>query len=251
MLVPEKRKSAKVLSTLMMVTSATFTHTLPKPEFDAGVQISTRDQKACYNAEYKDDMLLLIRTYNHYVHHVLAQKYQAECKNPGKYQDTVQMRNASRNRSRLQESRYEYAVLHQFPTRYKTFLNDRTIPNHSNVAFLPDPTLSLFPENHPNFGIDKKLSSLAFNKKKLDTVLVQYKIKEILQEEEEPEDGDNNGEDVVEDEIIDLEREESGQYFADGKWGNQYDDKDEDEDFEPEENNNKNYKEFDEEEMGG
>jgi hypothetical protein len=127
----------------------------------------------------------------------------------------------------------------------------RTIPNHSNVAFLPDPTLSLFPENHPNFGIDKKLSSLAFNKKKLDTVLVQYKIKEILQEEEEPEDGDNNGEDVVEDEIIDLEREESGQYFADGKWGNQYDDKDEDEDFEPEENNNENYKEFDEEEMGG
>jgi hypothetical protein len=54
-----------------------------------------------YNKEYKDDMLLLIRTYNHYVHHVLAQKYQAECKNPGKYEDTVQMRNASRNRSRV------------------------------------------------------------------------------------------------------------------------------------------------------
>ena len=57
-----------------------------------------------FNPKYKDDMLLLIRAYNHYVHHVLAQKYHTECKMVGKNQQAIETHNASRNRTRVSTS---------------------------------------------------------------------------------------------------------------------------------------------------
>lgn len=54
-----------------------------------------------FNHNYKDDMVRFIHAYNHYVHHVSSQKFIAEMKQPGKYKETVEMKNASRNRARV------------------------------------------------------------------------------------------------------------------------------------------------------
>ncbi|PLW46648.1 hypothetical protein PCANC_14365 [Puccinia coronata f. sp. avenae] len=102
--------------------------------------------------KYKEDMVLFINTYKHYVHHVLAQKYHAKQRRSGSIQDSVTARNAARNRSRLADARLQYAKEHKFPKRYIKVLGNvgahredewdaegqcfaiKTLPYRSNAA---------------------------------------------------------------------------------------------------------------------
>lgn len=79
-----------------------------------------------FNCLYKDDLLLLIRAYNHYVHHVMAQKYQAECKQAGKYQESAESKNAQKNCAWLRDLRMKFAVINDFPPRYKKIISEIT-----------------------------------------------------------------------------------------------------------------------------
>ena len=49
-------------------------------------------------------MLLLICAYNHYIHHVLAQKYHTKCKIVGENQQAIETHNASGNHTRVSTS---------------------------------------------------------------------------------------------------------------------------------------------------
>lgn len=54
-----------------------------------------------FNRKYVDDMVRLIRTYNHYVHHVSWHKFSAEKKQPGKYKETTELKSTAKNQSRV------------------------------------------------------------------------------------------------------------------------------------------------------
>ncbi|WAR59686.1 hypothetical protein PtB15_11B326 [Puccinia triticina] len=77
-----------------------------------------------FNRKYKDNMVIFIRAYNHYVHHVQLDKFSKENKEPGKHAETVMVKNAARKRSRLAEARYKFAVANDFPKRYKDIIQD-------------------------------------------------------------------------------------------------------------------------------
>ncbi|KAA1079500.1 hypothetical protein PGT21_013504 [Puccinia graminis f. sp. tritici] len=79
-----------------------------------------------FDHKYKDDMLLFIRAYNHYVHHVLAQKYHAECKKPGSNQESIKVHKASTNRRRLRDARLNFALINEYPKRYTRIIEDVT-----------------------------------------------------------------------------------------------------------------------------
>ncbi|OAV95183.1 hypothetical protein PTTG_10009 [Puccinia triticina 1-1 BBBD Race 1] len=77
-----------------------------------------------FNRKYKDNMVIFIRAYNHYVHHVQLDKFSKENKEPGKHAETVMVKNAARKQSRLAEARYKFAVANDFPKRYKDIIQD-------------------------------------------------------------------------------------------------------------------------------
>ncbi|KNZ59351.1 hypothetical protein VP01_1751g4 [Puccinia sorghi] len=77
-----------------------------------------------FNRKYINDMARFIYTYNHYVHHVSSIKFVAETKQPGKYKETVDLKNASKNRTRLRDARYKFAVANDYPERYKKIIKD-------------------------------------------------------------------------------------------------------------------------------
>ena len=54
-----------------------------------------------FDQKYKEDMVLFINNFNHYVHYVLAQKYHTKQRRSGSIQDSVTARNAARNRSQV------------------------------------------------------------------------------------------------------------------------------------------------------
>ncbi|KNZ54491.1 hypothetical protein VP01_2932g3 [Puccinia sorghi] len=54
-----------------------------------------------FNRNYLDDMVLLIRTYNHYVHHVSWNKFSMERKQPGKYKETAESKSNAKNDYRM------------------------------------------------------------------------------------------------------------------------------------------------------
>ncbi|KAA1127018.1 hypothetical protein PGTUg99_003187 [Puccinia graminis f. sp. tritici] len=293
-----------------------------------------------FDHKYKDDMLLFIRAYNHYVHHVLAQKYHAECKKPGSNQESIKVHKASTNRRRRYTRIIEDVASHsddewdgerecfaiktlgyrsnsaniffrrldlamkavkvatgktsrmrlrklpaipiissfskvpqQLPLDFyaRKWISElptgqqRIIPDLSSVAFLHDPSKSLFARNHPDYDKDEKLSDRAFNKKYLDKAIKQYRMKEIVEEEETDSDDDPVEEEDDEDantqgEQVDPETKRDETYLSDGDWGNQYDEEegesdeegeDEDEDMEDNEKEgiDENYEEFDDVEV--
>ncbi|KAH9453234.1 hypothetical protein Pst134EA_024118 [Puccinia striiformis f. sp. tritici] len=281
-----------------------------------------------FNHNYKDDMLTFIRTYNHYVHHVLAKKYRAECKKVGSNEATIEKNNATRNRIRLRKARVKFGNRNEFPERYMRVLREtaahsddeldddtnsfviqtlgyrsnaasiffrrldlamkavqkakgkasrmrarnlpiipipskftkvpeslpldfygrkwlseipegqqRTIPDLTSVAFLPDPSKSLFPSNNPNFDPLEKLSDAAFNRKFLNGVLKKYRMKEIIEDDAIITDDSGAGSEDEDDDNENLENsthaaQHNDKFLADGDWGNHYDDDDDDDDSE-------------------
>ncbi|KAI9615694.1 hypothetical protein H4Q26_011330 [Puccinia striiformis f. sp. tritici PST-130] len=241
-----------------------------------------------FNHNYKDDMLTFIRTYNHYVHHVLAKKYRAECKKVGSNEATIEKNNATRNCIRLRKARVKFGNRNEFPERYMRVLREtaahsddeldddtnsfviqtlgyrsnaampeslpldfygrkwlseipegqqRTIPDLTSVAFLPDPSKSLFPSNNPNFDPLEKLSDAAFNRKFLNGVLKKYRMKEIIEDDAIITDDSGAGSEDEDDDNENLENsthaaQHNDKFLADGDWGNHYDDDDDDDDSE-------------------
>ncbi|KAG0139882.1 hypothetical protein CROQUDRAFT_136966, partial [Cronartium quercuum f. sp. fusiforme G11] len=121
---------------------------------------------------------------------------------------------------------YRRKWLHELPTGQQ-----RTIPDLTSVAFLPDPSLSLFAKNHPAYDKSEGLSDRAFNKLHLGEVVKKYRMQEIIDDdidEADKDDADEDGDDDAESDEEDLEEEEDDTYLADGDWGNHYDDDDDD-----------------------
>ncbi|WAQ89652.1 hypothetical protein PtA15_11A342 [Puccinia triticina] len=161
-----------------------------------------------FNRKYKDNMVIFIRAYNHYVHHVQLDKFSKENKEPGKHAETVMVKNAARKRSR------------------------REIPDLTRVAFLLDPSKSLLPQNHPNYNAEEALSDSRFSRNKLAPALILYKLVDIPKDNKDEGDGE---EEEVQEDSIDLAplEENDDQFVAEGDWENVYDE-DEDEDYEEE-----------------
>ncbi|MBW0476128.1 hypothetical protein O181_015843 [Austropuccinia psidii MF-1] len=70
------------------------------------------------NFTYLQDLQLLTKVYNHYVHWYMAQRYKKEAKESGKYAKDEERRAILRGRLKLKNVRYRFAVVHEFPQRY-------------------------------------------------------------------------------------------------------------------------------------
>ncbi|EGG03289.1 uncharacterized protein MELLADRAFT_90318 [Melampsora larici-populina 98AG31] len=74
------------------------------------------------NTKFTNEILLLERTYNHYVHFLYARKYRRELKEDGKNLKDDERKNALARRRRLMKLRAKHASDHRFPKRYQKIL---------------------------------------------------------------------------------------------------------------------------------
>ncbi|EGG00758.1 uncharacterized protein MELLADRAFT_67596 [Melampsora larici-populina 98AG31] len=113
--------------------------------------------KAFPNAsgQYLNNILLLERTYNHYVHYWIASKFKRETKENGSIQKEEERKAVQRARQRmrtffpsfiqhwltiasylqLRDARFAHAVAHKFPKRYQEML--AMVEAHSNDEYRP------------------------------------------------------------------------------------------------------------------
>ncbi|PLW46619.1 hypothetical protein PCANC_14366 [Puccinia coronata f. sp. avenae] len=113
----------------------------------------------------------------------------------------------------------------------------RIIPNLAMVAFLPDPSKSLFAVNHPSYDPDEDLSDEAFNEKFLEEALELYRKNPIIAAADsgDKDDVDYEGENEEDGGGVSITlNDEDNTYLVDGDWGNQYEDDEDDEDGDPE-----------------
>ncbi|KAI9624893.1 hypothetical protein KEM48_008675 [Puccinia striiformis f. sp. tritici PST-130] len=89
-----------------------------------------------FNRKYLTETGLFIRTYNHFVHHLLKKRFDAEVKNPGAYQAVVLAKNSGTNRSRLAFERQTFASSKGFPRRYQDILKETNA--HSDDEWDPE-----------------------------------------------------------------------------------------------------------------
>ncbi|EGG07168.1 uncharacterized protein MELLADRAFT_86042 [Melampsora larici-populina 98AG31] len=85
------------------------------------------------DAKFVHNLLLLERTYNHYVHYYMAKKYQKEAKESGANQREEARKTSQRGRQRLRDTRFAYAGAKGFPTRYLSMLQH--VEAHSDDEF--------------------------------------------------------------------------------------------------------------------
>ncbi|MBW0529711.1 hypothetical protein O181_069426 [Austropuccinia psidii MF-1] len=74
------------------------------------------------NFQYLENIELLTKVYNHYVHWYVAQRYKKEIKEPGKYAKEQERKAVLRYRLRLKDVRYKFGVAQGFPNRYLKIL---------------------------------------------------------------------------------------------------------------------------------
>ncbi|MBW0586518.1 hypothetical protein O181_126233 [Austropuccinia psidii MF-1] len=87
------------------------------------------------NLSYCNDLVLLQKAYNHFVHFSMLQKYMKEEKEEGKNLSDKMKGNVQRRRQRLRVVRQNYALTHNLPKRYLKVIND--INAHSDDEFHP------------------------------------------------------------------------------------------------------------------
>ncbi|MBW0544683.1 hypothetical protein O181_084398 [Austropuccinia psidii MF-1] len=87
------------------------------------------------NLSYLNRIDLLHRTYDHFVHYLMTEKFKKENKQAGKNLLDDKKRVTQQRRQRLLKSRYRFAVAHNYPKRYLTVLED--INAHSDDEFIP------------------------------------------------------------------------------------------------------------------
>ncbi|OAV93952.1 hypothetical protein PTTG_27157 [Puccinia triticina 1-1 BBBD Race 1] len=68
------------------------------------------------------DMTLLVRAYNHFVHYLQAEKYKKELKEEGKVAQEANNKKFNKNRERLRDARRDFAILNKYPKRYRDIL---------------------------------------------------------------------------------------------------------------------------------
>ncbi|EGG00032.1 uncharacterized protein MELLADRAFT_112143 [Melampsora larici-populina 98AG31] len=99
------------------------------------------------NKTFVNKLLLLKKTYNHYVHYWYGQKYRREVKEEGINQATEERRNALARRKRLQKARSKHAKDHNFSPRYQRILSKPEA--HSNDEW--SPKLQAYIANTPEY----------------------------------------------------------------------------------------------------
>ncbi|EFP90156.2 uncharacterized protein PGTG_16004 [Puccinia graminis f. sp. tritici CRL 75-36-700-3] len=85
------------------------------------------------NKTYLNEFNLLYQCYNHYVHHVMLERFKKEQKEGGKYHAEEEKKAIQKARERLRDARYKFAVEHDFPPRYQKIIGD--IHSHSNDEY--------------------------------------------------------------------------------------------------------------------
>ncbi|KAI7947786.1 hypothetical protein MJO28_009694 [Puccinia striiformis f. sp. tritici] len=270
-----------------------------------------------FNHAYRDDVVLSIKTYDHFVHHLSSKKFCAEVKEPGKYAKKVEPKNISGNHSRLRTDRYKFAVNNKYPNRYLKMINDinansddewdplakcfsirtlsyrshsgniffrrldqvmrdsvhsrgnspgkrtrrlpqqpiisttkivpihlaldfyhqgwlrdksiseqQSIPDVTQVAFLPDPTRSLLPENHPRHNPEERLNDSDFNQLYLKDLIKLYGLDVVTEAQAfnvDNEDDEAEPEEDIGDDKSDVEHEdEDDGHYEEGNWGDYY-----------------------------
>ncbi|WAQ87357.1 hypothetical protein PtA15_8A261 [Puccinia triticina] len=94
------------------------------------------------NPVMAQDMTLLVRAYNHFVHYLQAEKYKKEMKEEGKVAQEANNKKFNKNRERLRDARRDFAILNKYPKRYRDILepisahsnDEKTLPYRSNNA---------------------------------------------------------------------------------------------------------------------
>ncbi|MBW0462575.1 hypothetical protein O181_002290 [Austropuccinia psidii MF-1] len=131
----------------------------------------------------------------------------------------------------------------------------RITADSSSVAFLPDPTKSLWPPRNKNHDEREKWSDRKFNGAFLEGTIKKYcfNVMEVNSDGEEK-CGAETDEEEIEGGVIDLEvpspkEKDRDEYVGDGEWLNVYDEE-EDADFEPDEEEEEEEEDEDEEEEG-
>ncbi|KAA1137529.1 hypothetical protein PGTUg99_011743 [Puccinia graminis f. sp. tritici] len=87
-----------------------------------------------------NELSFLVNAYNHYVHFVMEACYKKEMKEIGKHAKDEKKKAVQKNRERLRQSRYEYAVTNKLPERYLKIINNTSA--HSDDEF--DPQSNVF-----------------------------------------------------------------------------------------------------------
>ncbi|MBW0473705.1 hypothetical protein O181_013420 [Austropuccinia psidii MF-1] len=88
------------------------------------------------NLRFLNNIGLLEATYNHFVHYLQTKIWKRETKESGAYQKDLERGIISKNRQRLQNSRYKFAVAQNLPKRYLKIL--AAIDAHSDDEFIED-----------------------------------------------------------------------------------------------------------------
>ncbi|EGG02097.1 uncharacterized protein MELLADRAFT_110496 [Melampsora larici-populina 98AG31] len=87
------------------------------------------------NTKFTNEIILLERTYNHYVHFLYGRKYRREVKEDGKNLKDDERKNTLARRRRLMKARALHASQHNFPSRYQKIL--KATKAHSDDEWSP------------------------------------------------------------------------------------------------------------------
>ncbi|MBW0541941.1 hypothetical protein O181_081656 [Austropuccinia psidii MF-1] len=85
--------------------------------------------------QHLENIELLTKAYNHYVHWYVAQRYKKEIKEPGKYAKEQERKAVLRYRLRLKDVCYKFDVAQGFPNQYLKILAEPDV--HSDDEYDP------------------------------------------------------------------------------------------------------------------
>ncbi|MBW0483425.1 hypothetical protein O181_023140 [Austropuccinia psidii MF-1] len=87
------------------------------------------------NISYLNDINLLHRAYDHFVHYLMTEKFKKENKQAGKNFEDDKKKVTQQRRQRLARKGYRFAVANNYPQRYLSVLQD--VNSHSDDEFIP------------------------------------------------------------------------------------------------------------------
>ncbi|MBW0535425.1 hypothetical protein O181_075140 [Austropuccinia psidii MF-1] len=123
------------------------------------------------NFQHLEQVELLTKVYNHYVHWYVAQQYKKEIKEPGKYAKGQERKEVLQYRLRLKDVCYKFGVAQGFPNQYLKILAEPDA--HSDDEYdLINASKSLLGKPHP----DERLSNKRFTDKYWAEAIQEYDI---------------------------------------------------------------------------
>ncbi|KAG0147110.1 hypothetical protein CROQUDRAFT_656400 [Cronartium quercuum f. sp. fusiforme G11] len=88
------------------------------------------------NLSFVNNISLLTRAYDHFVHYLMAQRYKKESKDPGSHAKDVKRQHILKSREWLRNTRYEWAVAAKLPVRFRRLLSQTN--THSDNEKTPN-----------------------------------------------------------------------------------------------------------------